>query len=495
MHNETARENGPSNQLVTGAFAGLLLAWIVALWPMPRAFFNESDTYWLIEIGRNILHHMRLPTSDPYSFTSQGAHWILYQWLSEVIFGMANRFGIAGVSILGAITVAMLFGMLLFKRSISGGANAIVAFIVTVMVFYATFPDIAELRPQLFSFVLFFLLQSILEDVWSAPLGQKSLKLLLFQVFLIALLWVNCHISFPLALLMLGIYLAAAAVSFVIHKEAAEKSRVKIIAWMFITVLATTLINPYGATLWVCVVKVNNNFPTQEMMPLNWSSIALYICIYCLMLASTFCLWKTAARPRLALAVVLFAIGCLHARLIIYFCLSSCPLVAEAVSAMLPNLTRLEKINQLSESIKIAAFKKYYPIALMAASVLIVFADPPTSRTTIPQKAAEYLASHRVTGNLFCTAHAGSYLIYRFRGSIKVFTDTRIDLYDGAFCRRYILAIGGSGWKELFGEYKISEALVQKGLRLNDVLEHDPEWHKVYQDEYFSVFDRIRSGA
>ena len=496
MQNPTAKDKGPSINAVAGAFAGLLLAWIVALWPMPRAFFKESDTFWLIEIGRNILHHMRLPTSDPYSFTTQGTHWILYQWLSEVIFALANRFGLpGGVSVLGAIAVAMLFGMLLFRRSISRGANAIVAFIVTVMVFYATFPDIASLRPQLFSFVLFFLLQSILEDVWSAPLKLKSLKLLLFQVFLIALIWVNCHISFPLALLMLGIYLAAAAVRFVRHREAAEKSRLKTIAWMFMTFLATTLINPYGSTLWVCLIKVNNNYPTQEMQPLSWSSSPLYICVYCLMLASTFCLWKTAARPRLALAVVLFIIGYLHARLIMYFCLSSCPLVAEAVSAMLPNITRLEKINQLSEAIKVVAFKKYYPIALMAASVLIVFANPPTSRATIPQQAAEYLASHRVNGNIFCTENAGSYLIYRFQGTIKVFHDTRLDLYDAAFCRRYILAINGSGWKELFAEYKICEALVYKANRLNDLLEHDPDWQKVYQDEYFSVFDQVRSRA
>ena len=48
------------------------------------------------------------------------------------------------------------------------GANSLVAFIVIAIVTHATYLDIATVRPQLFSFVFLFLLQTILEDVWSA---------------------------------------------------------------------------------------------------------------------------------------------------------------------------------------------------------------------------------------------------------------------------------------------------------------------------------------
>jgi len=77
-------------------------------WPLPKGLFKESDTYWLIEVGRTILHHFALPTTDPYSFASLGTPWIVYQWLTEVVLALANTFALKGVAILGEVTLGLL---------------------------------------------------------------------------------------------------------------------------------------------------------------------------------------------------------------------------------------------------------------------------------------------------------------------------------------------------------------------------------------------------
>jgi len=487
MQEPTPKEDQPSKTAIVSAFAILLLAWLAILWPFPKGLFKESDTFWLIETGNNILQHSALPTTDPYSFASLSTPWIVYQWLSEVVLALANNFGLTGVSILGEVTMGLLLCVLIFRRMITVGGNSIVALIVIAIVTHATYPDIASLRPQLFSFVFLFLLQTILEDVWSAGIvATKNLRFVLAKTFAIGVLWANCHVSFPLGLMMLAIYLGGAAVRLVVRKDE-DKSRLKNFAWMTAMFLGATFINPYGVGLWIFLKSLNNIYVAQEMQPLDWNKSRLYVIVYCLLLSSTVQLWKSAARPRMVLSVVLFAIGCLHARLIIYFCLSTCPLIGQAVSTMLAKVNAWRKIAHLSEAIKVVAFKRYYPVAVIAASVLVVCVQPVYILRVVPLRAAEYLDAHRVPGNLFCTVTSGSYLIYRFRGSIKVFMDTRLDRYDRALCLRYAAATMGAGWKELFGEYNITETLLPTGLPLNQAIEHDPDWKKVYEDDDFSI--------
>src|SRR5208283_5654667 len=101
----------------------------------------------------------------------------------------------------------------------------------------------------------------------------------------------------------------------------------------------------------------------------------------------------------------------------------------------------------------------------------------------VPVHAAKFLESHKIAGNLFCSAHAGSYLIYSSHGAIPVFMDTRIDLYDTALCNRFIGAlIYGQGWKELFSQYKIAAALLPNECKLREVLDAEPDWKVVHRD-------------
>ncbi len=468
----------------------LLIAWLIVLWPLPKGLFKESDTFWLIEVGSNILRHLSLPIIDqdldPYSFAALKSPWTAYQWLSEVVMSLANYFGLIGSSILGAVTLGLLLCVLIFRRMLKVGVNAFVALVTIAIVLHSTFPDIATLRPQLFSFVFLFLLQTIVEDVWQNGATPQTLNPVLTRTSLIGLLWANSHISFPLGLAILILYLCAALTRRLFYKDE-DNNRLKVFALMTAVYLTATLINPYGVRLWLFLQTLNYNYVTPEMQPLDWSRSGLYIVVYTLMMLSTFSLWRSVPRPKLILASTLFVLGLLHGRFIIYFCLSTCPLVGEAFTAMLPSVVRTPWISCTSDAIKLVASKSYYPLAVVLLSVFVVCVQSMYIPKSIPLKAAEYLSSHRPSGNLFCPVPAAGYLIYRFHGDIKVFIDGRVDRFDAKLCKRYLAAMYGFGWKELFAEYNIVETLLPNDAVLNQAIEHEADWEKTYQDESFSI--------
>src|SRR5712692_377323 len=85
--------------LVAGTFVGA------------RANLADPDTWWHITVGKQILSEWRWPTTDPYSFTVSGTHWMAYEWLGEVVMALAARSsGLRGPT---ALLVALSGGLLL----------------------------------------------------------------------------------------------------------------------------------------------------------------------------------------------------------------------------------------------------------------------------------------------------------------------------------------------------------------------------------------------
>src|SRR3954467_15514278 len=78
----------------------------------PR-LLNDPDSYSHIAVGRWILAHRAVPSSDPFSFSMHGAPWITFEWLSEVIYATTYALsGWAGVVALTAAVIALAVGLL-----------------------------------------------------------------------------------------------------------------------------------------------------------------------------------------------------------------------------------------------------------------------------------------------------------------------------------------------------------------------------------------------
>jgi len=75
--------------------------------------FIDGDTNWHVASGRWILSHMSVPSTDPFSYTYAGKHWIAHEWLSEVLMALAYLgLGWNGVVLLIGLAAGIAFAMI-----------------------------------------------------------------------------------------------------------------------------------------------------------------------------------------------------------------------------------------------------------------------------------------------------------------------------------------------------------------------------------------------
>src|SRR5262249_58185553 len=92
----------------------------------------DSDTGWHIRAGELILETHAVPRRDPFSHTMAGRDWFAWEWLTDLIMATLHRhWGLAGV-VSGAILVLLVSYDALYRMMIRRGADAIVAFTVTI---------------------------------------------------------------------------------------------------------------------------------------------------------------------------------------------------------------------------------------------------------------------------------------------------------------------------------------------------------------------------
>jgi hypothetical protein len=127
------------------------------------------------------------------------------------------------------------------------------------------------------------------------------------------------------------------------------------------------------------------------------------------------------------------------------------------------------------------------PVALAAAAIMVVVGfvvpiDASTFTKTFPVVASRYLEDVPT----FHTDSTGGYLIYE--GFDQVFIDDRAELF-GPLYRRFVEAMSAqNGWKEVFDQYEIRQALLPTDNPLLTVLVAEG-WGVKYRDEDFTVVE------
>ncbi len=260
-------------------------------------------------------------------------------------------------------------------------------------------------------------------------------------------------------------------------------------AAMGVTFLIATHLTPYGTSLWSFMGDAHNLFYTAEVEPMDWLAQPYRLSVAIVTFIAALYLRKTISLGNVLVLIGLLIVGSNCSRLFVYFCLFSCPITGAALQQLLKPWISKGAIFRFSEMLETIALSRLYVLGISLLSVLVVVCQPLSLRHNVPVQAAKYLADHPLSGNLFCSAHAGSYLIYSSHGAIKVFADTRVDLYDADFVFRHIKAMySAEAWQEIFAQYKIAAALLPNDIKLKEVLDTQPDWKAAYRDPDFTLF-------
>jgi hypothetical protein len=135
-------------------------------------------------------------------------------------------------------------------------------------------------------------------------------------------------------------------------------------------------------------------------------------------------------------------------------------------------------------------------VLLLCGCLWLGFTSPVLLPPWYPVEAADYIAAHRPPGPMFTAAKFGSYLIYRFKGTLPVFIDTRFDMYGPKFSDAYFVAHNqGVGFNDFVSKYNLRSAFVETDSGIARLLWASPQWESVYGDGKGIIFVRRDSGT
>lgn len=118
------------------------------------------------------------------------------------------------------------------------------------------------------------------------------------------------------------------------------------------------------------------------------------------------------------------------------------------------------------------------------------------SKRLYPVDASKYILENLNVKDIkiYNAYNYGSYLLYK---NIPVFIDSRCDLYSPEFNDKDIFsdALNIAGlevdYEDKFEEYGVTHIVIEKDSKLKMLLEKDDNYNKIYNDDFFYVFERI----
>jgi len=311
----------------------LFTAFVAGAWVAGTAF-HDPDTCWLLALGRWIFEHGAIPDIDPFSWTfvaeeAKGRHFILYQWLTELIFYLSTRTGgLLTLLMLTAVTVVTAFISLpigyVVKREAPFLAGLLVVFVGLMA---GSFHFLC--RPEIFSYLFTAIFLQVLHYARvAAAMENEKLFRIAFVLTPLMVLWANLHTGFVTGISLIGGCLLGAMLGHLFIRESVSSapgdvtgnsasgySRLKnkaLIVELSLALLGTTLatlITPYGLKLWAYIPDLFGspiNKYIVELRPLSaaamrevtyWPYLALCLALVLLTVREILALKKPHSVP------------------------------------------------------------------------------------------------------------------------------------------------------------------------------------------------------
>jgi len=466
-----------------------LAALVVVLHVFP---LSANDLWMHLLLGQEILH-TGIPYQEIYSYTAAGQPFVYHEWLAGVLFHLLDALGGSTLLILLQPACALLTVGLLYRLCRSMGASAnLTALVLAAGIYVSSFR--LFLRPHLLAVPLLAAALLLLQRLRARGGWAPVMLLVLVQV-----LWTNLHGSFPVGIVLAGLFGAGEWVRrrfFAARQEGTGVTPVWVFALLPVILAAATLLNPYGwKLLWLAVAhpvdplfqaRIFEYFPPFSAAFRGTWMFWLFLGWLALLLAG---LWR--GRKRLDPAYLLPTAGFLVLslwmnRAIPELVMVSLPLVAVGLS------TQAVRMTQRWKSLVTVA------VLLLAASSVLTFGyrfdsqgvrrfglgiDPFT-----PVAAVDTLQDLGFGGNLFCSFPYGSYLAYRLAPRARVVFDSRTIPYGTEIYQEFRDARSSlAGFQRHLARYRVDCVLLNFKLDgapdLHRFLSGSPQWGLVYFDE------------
>jgi hypothetical protein len=456
-----------------------------------RSRFDDPDMWWHLKTGEIIWTTQTIPTTDIYSFTTHHHAYVPHEWLSQILIYGAYKWG-------GYPGLMLWFCFFTSALLIAGyglcslySENPKVGFLGALTIWlFATIG--LSVRPQMIGYLL------LIVELLLIHLGQTRNRRWLLGLPPLFAIWVNCHGSFFLGLVILGALLFSSFFNFQLGLLAAPRwdprDRRMLALALALSVVAL-FCNPIG------IHQILYPLDTLLHQPLGLSEVDEWQPLqlgdprglaFLGVLGGTFLL-AIVRRAQLfwhELLVLALAtwLSAGHRRMLFVFGILAAPILSRLLSSAWDGYD--------------AKQDRPMPNAvLIAASLFVAFWAFPNQRALTrqvdeasPVKAVEFIKAHHLSGPMLNDYLYGGYLIWAAPEN-PVFIDGRADVFEwtGVFEEFGRWATLRDNPNALLDKYKIEFCLLTRGSPMLVVLPLLPHWKLAYSDSNSAIF--VRTGA
>ncbi|VAX02728.1 hypothetical protein MNBD_GAMMA20-1797 [hydrothermal vent metagenome] len=403
---------------------GLLLFVCAGYYAVPLA---DSDFWWHIAAGRDILQHGALPATDPFGVfpaadVIRSDTVLKGQWLGQVV--LYGLFEAGGINAVVAFRVAVLLAciaLIYIRARCLMAMNPLALWGVLALVALNASGFGGE-RPQLLSFLfaaLFFvcidLARRRCDWRWLLPLP------------LITVLWANSHGGVILGVVLLGLW----SVMGWLDKSMGRRERAQWLAMSGVVFFAS-LLTPNGIQTYLYLFQLEGSVLQQRTseyisalqvyeLGYVWPQVGIYG-YFMLAMAGLIGLLKLHRWREAAVVTFLAAISISSYRYFAFFLFIAAPYLIVGLGSLMP-----KKVNELATPRRIQA--------LVAVTLVIVLASG-TARGTVfrgglypaayPIAIADSVEQQKLRGRAFNNLEWGGYLLWRLGGQVQPYIDGRM---------------------------------------------------------------------
>lgn len=456
-----------------------------------RGRFNDSDMWWHLKSGEMIWTRHSIPTMDLFSFTAFHHALVPQEWLAQaLIYGAYRMGGYSGLMLWFCVLAAALLITGYALCSLVSGNSKIGLLGAMVLWFFSTAG--LSIRPQVIGYLL------LTVELLVLYLGGSRNPRWLWCLPPLFAIWVNCHGSFFLGLMVLGVFSICSLLDFqtgALVCRGWEPRRRRMLLLVLVLSVAAVFLNPVGwrqvlYPLDTMLRQPVNLAYVQEWLPLPFNT-GRGVGLLCVLAVIFLVLLVRRSSEVLDLReLILLAMGAWlalnHRRLVFVFGILAAPVVARLLSSFWDGYDA-EKDRPAPNLIFLAVVALALFLGFPSRQAL---AEQVTNGN--PVKAVAYIKSHPLSGNMLNFYSDGGYLIWAMPEH-PVFIDGRADLYEWAGVLREYgeWATLQSDPNLLLNKYHIGFCLLERGSPMTFVLPLMPEWKQVYSDDSSVIFVRV----
>jgi hypothetical protein len=458
-----------------------------------RGRFDDPDLWWHLKMGQVIWTTHRIPLTDIFSYTTNHEHSIPQEWLSQLsIYGFYRLGGLPGLMFWLCLMTAVLLVAGYVLCSIYSG-NCKVAFAGAMAIWFFGTIGFA-VRPQLIGYI-FLIFELIL--IHLARTGNARSFLLLPVLFAI---WVNCHASFFLGMIVAGVYLFSSFFSF--RSGSIEAPRWdphcrRMLVLAFVLSAGVIFLNPDSAGQVLYPLNTIFHQPLALSASQEWQPTQMTDARGVGLLAVLFCIFLLVALRRSILfwdELLLISLGTWlgvsHMRTLFAFGILAVPVLTRQLS------TSWDSYDAQKDRI-------WPNAAVIGFCILVAFLVFPSAKNLkvqvekgSPVKAVEFLKRTHLPGPMLNDYTYGGYLIWA-APEYPDFVDGRSDVFEwsGVLQEFGQWATLQTDPSILLDKYKVNFCLLDPHSSVARILPLLTGWKAIYSDENSVIFLRTPTGA